>query len=252
MPAKGFYKTLGTALFCMCLGGVFVFSKKIYTQPGFGETFGSRAANAGQILRSLDGDFELCSKLCNKSSRFLAALVFPEVMRYSSLKDDIETESLHTLYVELGEGYANFSIGLFQMKPSFAREVEQKAALLLSDSLKQELMLAIDAVGTAERAQRVNRLQDKDWQMIYLTAFVCICDKIYSGKVFLNEAERLQWYATVYNAGFNKTDVYIARKIEQENFYLNQGMPGKKFKYAAIAAWFYDQLTITSSPLVNL
>lgn len=58
----------------------------------------------------------------------LQAIVFPEIMRYNGLKDGIETESLRTLYVQFGEDYADFSIGLFQMKPCFAQQ-------LLPDSL---------------------------------------------------------------------------------------------------------------------
>lgn len=251
-PAKKFYKTSLAIFVCVCLCGLFVFAKNEYTKSDFGETFGRKAANARKVLYSLSDDFGLCSKLCNKSSRFMQALVFPEVMRFSSLKDDIETESLRTLYVQLGEEYANFSIGLFQMKPSFAQQVEQKAILLLGDSINHELQLCITAANaSAEREERINRLQDKDWQLIYLTAFICICDKIYSYKDFMNEADQLQWYATVYNAGFNKTDAYISKKVVQENFYLNQGMPDKKFKYAAIAGWFYSQLTLTDSPIVN-
>lgn len=221
---------------------LFVFAKKQYADADFGNAFGNKAMEARQRLQTLNEDFELCSKLCKKNKRFMQSLVFPEVMRYSSLKDDIETESLHALYVQFGEEYANFSIGLFQMKPSFAQQVEQKAKLLLSDSINQELQLSIKAANVSEeREERVKRLQDNDWQLIYLTAFVCICDKIYSDKIFINEADQLQWYATVYNAGFDKTGAYITQKIEQENFYLNQGMPGKKFRYAAIAAWFYNQ-----------
>lgn len=229
---------LGSITIC----ALFVFAKKQYAVADFGNAFGRKAMVARQKLESLNEGFDLCSKLCNKKKQFMQSVVFPEVMRYSSLKDDIETESLHALYVQFGEDYANFSIGLFQMKPSFAQQVEQKATLLLSDSFNHELQLSIKAAdAAAEREERVNRLRDNDWQLIYLTAFICICDKIYSDKVFMNEADRLQWYATVYNAGFDKTNAFISKKIEQENFYLNQGMPGKKFKYAAIAAWFYNQ-----------
>jgi hypothetical protein len=87
----------------------------------------------------------------------------------------------------------------------------------------------------------VERLQDTDWQMVYLTAFIAICNKSYSNKKFSSSTEKLQWYATVYNAGFNKTDEFISKKIMQDNFYLSQQMPGKKFKYAAIAGWYYTK-----------
>jgi hypothetical protein len=189
----------------------------------------------------MDTGFALCAPLCQVSPRFMQALVFPEVMRYNTLKDGIETESLRTLYVQLGEEYANFSIGLFQMKPTFAETVETKAKQLLPDSIYNELQLTYTA-STAEdiRMERVERLQDKEYQLVYLTAFVAICNKLYQQHAFANETEKLQWYATVYNAGFDKSDSYIAAKIKQDNFYLQQGMPGKKFRYAAVAGWYFD------------
>jgi hypothetical protein len=171
----------------------------------------------------------------------MQAIVFPEVMRYNSIKETVETESLRTLYVQLGAAYANFSIGLFQMKPSFAVEVESKAIQCIPDSILAELQLNYSSTDDkAIRRKRVDRLQDNEWHLIYLTAFILICDAQYQSKYFKSETERLQWYATVYNAGFDKSDEYISIKIGADNFYLKQGMPGKKFKYAALASWYFN------------
>ena len=46
------------------------------------------------------------------------AVVFPELVRYSALRDKMVITLLKTLYINLGSDYANFSIGRFQMKPS--------------------------------------------------------------------------------------------------------------------------------------
>lgn len=64
---------------------------------------------------------------------------------------------------------------------------------------------------------------------------------MYANKKFASTTEKLQWYATVYNAGFNKADAFITKKIEEDNFYLQQQKPMKKFKYAAIAKWYYQR-----------
>jgi hypothetical protein len=222
---------------CMC----FIYAKKQYSNPDFGTTFGTKATKATKRLQNLNEGFTLCSKLCKETPLFLQALVFPEVMRYNTLKDGIETESLRTLYVQFGEEYANFSIGLFQMKPSFAMQVEEKAKQLLSDSIYKELQLTYEEEDAAAiREKRVDRLDDRDWQMIYLTAFICICKEVYHYKTFSTNIEKLQWFATVYNAGFDKTDSYLSKKIKEENFYLAQGMPDKKFKYAAIVSWYFN------------
>jgi hypothetical protein len=237
ISAKNAYKAIGLLIICII---VFSYAKKEYTNADFGKTFGSKATAAKIKLQKLNESFVLCSKLCNESPLFMQSIVFPEVMRYNSLKDDIETESLKTLYVQFGQEYANFSVGIFQMKPTFAVQVETKAKQLLPESIYKELQLTYDETDEELiREKRVERLQDNEWQLVYLTAFICICNEINKQKQFLSKQEKLQWYSTMYNAGFDKTNEYISKKIEQENFYLQQGMPNKKFKYAAIAAWYH-------------
>lgn len=222
-------------------GSLFLFAKKEYQRVDFGENFGDKASIATTKLDAMQNLFETCAPICNTEPSFMQAIVFPEVMRYNTLKDGIEAESLRTLYVQFGKEYANFSIGLFQMKPSFAEEVEQKAKYFLAENIRNELQLQYNATDEEIiRIQRVERMQDKEWQLIYLTAFIAICNEIYKTKNFVSLSEKLQWYATVYNAGFDKTDEYIRKKITQENFYLQQNMPGKKFRYAAIAGWYYQ------------
>jgi len=240
--AKRLYKIIAVILVAaiICIG--FICAKKIYSHTDFGKTFGPKAVAAEKKLQGMQDNFKLSAALCNASPKFLQSIVFPEVMRYNSLKDGVEAESLRTLYVQFGKQYANFSIGIFQMKPTFAEDVETRSKQLLPDSLLKELQLAYTATSEeGRRAERVERLQDEDWQLVYLTAFVSICNTLYAHRAFSSPTEKLQWYATVYNAGFDKTDAYISNKIQQDNFYLSQNMPGKKFKYAAIAAWFYNK-----------
>lgn len=222
----------------------FVFAKQHYSDADFGNTFGTKAASAESKLLSMKEGFQMCASLCNSNVAFMQAMVFPEVMRYNGLKDDMEAESLKVLYVQFGKEYANFSVGIFQMKPSFAEEVEAKAKQLLPAGMYNELQLGY-TVSDAEtvRSQRLKRLLDEDWQMIYLTAFHAICDSLYTYKNFSSASQKLQWYATVYNAGFDRTAHYIEQKIAADNFYLSQRMPEKKFKYAAIATWYYEKYT---------
>ena len=59
------------------------------------------------------------------------AVIFPELVRYSALRDKMEITLLKALYINLGEDYANFSIGQFQMKPSFAEIVRKQAPSVL-------------------------------------------------------------------------------------------------------------------------
>ncbi|MBC7937911.1 MAG: hypothetical protein H7Y86_21400 [Rhizobacter sp.] len=233
---KFFFIPAAILFFC----AAFLLAKSKYQENDFGRSFGNKATLAKQKLDALKPLFETCSAICKADSRFMQAVIFPEVMRYNSLKDGIEAESLRTLYVQFGQEYANFSIGIFQMKPSFAEQVEEKVKRILPVAVTGELQLQYNNnEEEAIRMERVERLQNEQWQLVYLTAFLCICNETYKERTFVNELEKLQWYATVYNAGFDKTSEFIVKKIKQENFYLQQNMPGKKFKYAAIAGWFY-------------
>jgi hypothetical protein len=239
---KKYYKWLIWILACTILCAIFIFSKDAYSNADFGKTFGKKATEAESKIKLMQESFQLCAALCDVKPLFMQSVIFPEVMRYNNLKDGIEAESLRTLYVQFGKEYANFSIGIFQMKPSFAEQVETKAKQFLPDSLYKELQLAYENVDEEGiRNLRVERLQDENWQLIYLTAFVLICNETCKNKVFISETEKLQYYVTVYNAGFDKTDEYISKKIKEENFYLENGMPDKKFKYAAIAGYFFNK-----------
>lgn len=238
---KKLSKIIAVAITVVIICLAFIYARYSYTD--FGKTFGSKAIASEEKLKTMQDNFILCSKLCDAEVNFMQGIIFPELMRYNSIKDDVEAESLRTLYVQFGSAYANFSIGLFQMKPTFAVQVETKATQLLPDSILKELQMQYKSTDEEIiRMERVERLQDEDWQMVYLTAFVCLCNKLYANKIFSSPTEKLQWYATVYNAGFDKTDAYISNKIKRDNFYLSQDMPGKKFKYAAIAGWFFNKI----------
>ena len=77
-------------------------------------------------------------------ARLAEAIVFPELIRYSRWQDEIETAAVNGLYVLQGTSGANFSIGRFQMKPSFAEEVE---AAWNQSALAKEYGIAISRSG---------------------------------------------------------------------------------------------------------
>jgi len=60
------------------------------------------------------------------------AVIFPELVRYSALRDKMEITLLKALYINLGDDYANFSIGQFQMKPSFAEIIREQSSSVMS------------------------------------------------------------------------------------------------------------------------
>ena len=61
-----------------------------------------------------EGDYEICS-----------SIDFPELIRYSVLKDKMEGYILMTFYKLHGSKFSDYSVGYFQMKPSFIENLEK-------------------------------------------------------------------------------------------------------------------------------
>lgn len=211
-----------------------------YHPSFFDSSFEQRAGAATRQLEQWNDDFSLAAVRTGCSTRFLQSLVFPEVLRYNRLRDGLETETLRTLYVRFGADYADFSIGLFQMKPSFAETVELQAARRLPATAVAPLQLAYQSSDPAViRLQRVQRLQDPGWQLRYLTAFVLLCRDANRYRHFVSEEEQMQWFALLYNGGLQASPGWIRSRIAAVNAYLAADMPGTQFRYAALATWYF-------------
>ena len=171
------------------------------------------------------------------------ASVAPELMRYHLFQNFIETKVLEKWYVEYGADQADFSIGYFQMKPSFIEKLE--------DHLKE--ISTSDCIGlnhfnypiktpSAIRKERLERLKDFQWQLHYACLFYIISEHCFGELAFKNKAERVQFYATAYNFGFEKS---IEKIYSWES---TKAFPyGKKFKfeqaaYGELATQFYFNL----------
>ena len=97
------------------------------------------------------------------------------MLRYSLWRDLFETTALELLYVKGGKTVADFSIGWLQMKPSFAEMVEGKVQ---EDSIlfqKYSSLLIYQSSTTDSikvRKERIERLKQFEWQLLYLNAFI--------------------------------------------------------------------------------
>ena len=85
------------------------------------------------------------------------AIGAPELMRYSMVSDFIETEILELSYVDHGLDYADFSIGKFQMKPSFVERLE--AEICNRPLLHIKYQGLVNYPDTNVRSMRAERLQ---------------------------------------------------------------------------------------------
>lgn len=98
------------------------------------------------------------------------SVIFPELIRYSIFQDKMETGAVKSLYVTKGAGGCDFSIGRFQMKPSFAETLEKR---WMRSGLARQYNLYFDTKDneTARRI-RISRLEDEEWQCVYLAVFL--------------------------------------------------------------------------------
>lgn len=160
-------------------------------------------------------------------------IVAPEISQYSSFYDAAEVYALAALYVN--GGTADFSIGHFQMKPSFAETVENTVERTPALRRKYD-MLKISGDGRQQRGERVSRLKSLKWQILYLAAFYDIVAAKTSKICFKDPTERMKYYATLYNGGINLTAEQVAARQRVRQFPRGRAT---KFNYAAIAAEYF-------------
>jgi hypothetical protein len=168
------------------------------------------------------------------------AVVFPELVRYSALKDKMETAMLRILYINLGDDYANFSIGQFQVKPSFAEIIRERAAELSSDQVSQSFKTQKEYDDIRDyRKSIVNDLEDTRIQINYLVAFIKLCEKDFPGRSFSGR-KAVEFLATAYNAGPGKSEEELAL-IASQKHYSTKIIKTETYNYADISLYWFDR-----------
>jgi hypothetical protein len=204
--------------------------------------FGEKYADAENYLKQnswIAGGLHLPAA----DTRCALAVVFPELIRYSYLQDKIQVRALKVLYVQYGRKYANFSVGRFQMKPSFIELLESDWNTLASAEEKTAAGIPAFAVGDRPeaRGQRVRRLDDLGWQARYLRLFMLVMKKRYGHLVFTDAEDRLRFYAAAYNAGYAAGEARIRRALGEKHFHLELFAPKRTYNYADVAVQFYRE-----------
>lgn len=175
---------------------------------------------------------------------FALAVVFPEIARYSAIRDWAETRALEMLYVQYGKDYANFSIGRFQMKPSFIEQIEKD--YLKSFSCKKITFNGFKGFSEENnmdsRRVRIERLKDPHWQLRYLVIFCILMDERYPEIKKSGNNEKLKFYSTAYNTGYNKSKGVILKHQGCNDFYTSLKKPDKCYNYAEISIWVVEQI----------
>jgi hypothetical protein len=192
--------------------------------------FAGRHAEADEIFRAW-----------GIPASFAWAIVFPELIRYSALADAIETGNLKVLYVQFGRGYADFSVGHFQMKPSFAETLERDFLRLADENDRARIgdtpFARADTV--ENRRARARRLTDVAGQAQYLAMFVRVLDKLYPRETWTDDTDKLRFYATAYNIGYKRSGAQIRKQAAIPRFHTSLIFTKPAYSYAAIAADYF-------------
>ena len=168
------------------------------------------------------------------------AVIFPELVRYSALRDKMEITLLKALYINLGDDYANFSIGQFQMKPSFAEMIREQAPAVMGrkSGIIFKSRSEYDDIKNF-RKSIVTDLEDPKTQFNYLIAFFKICEKKFKTNR-KDDVDRMKFLATAYNYGINKTADQIESMIDKK-FFNTRLFKTDNYSYADVSLSWYKQ-----------
>jgi hypothetical protein len=167
------------------------------------------------------------------------AVIFPELVRYSAMRDRMETGVLKALYVNLGQDYADFSIGRFQIKPSFAERIRAEAGSLTGrrpENLFQRINE--ETSGTEFRSLIVKELEDAESEFRYVIAFYLLCSKKFRTAMPEDDTLRIKFLASAYNTGFWKTADEISSMADKK-FFSTRLVTREYYSYSAVSLYWY-------------
>ena len=221
-------------LFLVC------FSGSILAKDSYEIYFRDEREEVAKFLQANQQKMQQKASKYHHENDFVTAIVYPELLRYNYIQDFIETTSLELIYMRYGAKTADFSIGHFQMKPSFAEHIEKYIENNAADFHQyKKLIIAQNASPLKQRKLRLNRLKKIDWQLTYLHAFIAICDHKFKSFKFDSSIEKLQFFAACYNIGFHNKYQTIQQNATKNTFPNGPKYLGTQFCYASIACAYY-------------
>jgi hypothetical protein len=223
---------------------IYVYSAGQY--QNYSEIFGEKYVKAEDFIVENRITF---TKYFPDTSEFqlVSSVVFPEIIRFNVLSNKIEVGALKTLYVQYGDQYANFSIGPFQMKPTFAEQLE-KDYYKLNIKFDGNISEFFDTTSTSKaRKIRVERLSTLEGQIMYLSLFCKIAKNRFQKLKFKTPVDCVRFLAAAYNSGFNNSIETIESREKEKHFHtdLIYSSKSQRYSYSDISAFYYVQLKST-------
>jgi len=214
---------------------VFLFNPDI----DYSKIFKSDYDEAIEFMESNEAIFEsVCSKFGNPPS-IISSIVFPEAIRCSIVRDYLEKTTLELVYVNTG--LADFSIGSFQIKPSFAERIEFYAAqenLTLETNVRTWFLYDSGLEEHEIRKERLNRLKDTGSQLNYINFFFCLLTDRFPELESIDIEYLIRFVSTAYNYDFEASKESIIENMDGKFFPWGIYNDKEKFNYSDIS-WFY-------------
>ena len=209
--------------------------------PRYEAIFSSGYENAMAFLKQ---NHELIDDVLDNDEEKRAVIIavgFPELIRYSLLMDFFEAKANEIIYINYGKEKADFSIGRFQMKPSFIEKMEDyvKNSYLLADRYKRIYNFANDSCIKEIRKERIQHLKSTEWQLYYLSCFYDIMNERFMHLTWKNTENKIRFYATGYNHSFNANKKTIEHWIDKKIFPYGIQSDQKQYSYNKISVYFY-------------
>ena len=214
----------------------------LWMSAGGGSFFDTYPREARAACTFWEEHAEACATLCRElgaeDARRAAALVAPELAMFSRWGNFAQSRAMYILYIQTGS--CDFSIGYFQMKPSFAEALEAEIARDPALSAKYGDLPIRGERPKTERRIRLERLLSLEGALRYLAAFVDWARAQSAQLPASDPGEILRIWATWYNAGIHTESAALPALRARKTF--PRGQQG--FNYAEVTAEFYHHLNL--------
>jgi len=241
--------------------GTFLFKKQVTISicAGYFTVFTCFSVRAGETdyasvfgknwqkaVAYIDDNKEWMQRICAQNGvdyPFVSAVVFPELIRYSALRDQMEITLLKALYVHFGSEYSNFSVGVFQVKPSCAEEILRYGTKSGGSDLFCHFRDSVINLPVREKRKAiVCELEKPAGEFSFVVTLVRILEKKYNRKKWNTPEEKLRFFSAAFNAGFNFPEKYIRKMMTVNEFHIRLVRPEVTYCYPDISWAIYRSL----------
>jgi hypothetical protein len=210
-----------------------------FGQLNYSDTYKEEFRETIEFYNSNKKQFSKASKNVDLNPEFIFSIVAPEISQFNTVINDVELYSLKVLYTQFGKDYSDFSVGYFQMKPSFIESLEKYIDQHPKYFKDYKHILFKNPNSKNSRIERLERLNTLDWQLKYLTLFCAVVEYRFKNSIYKNSEDKLKFFSTAYNSGFEKSKEQLTI-MEFKRFFPKIGV--EKYNYSDISVSFYKEI----------